>query len=348
MFSKSRLYEEDLALVSTTFVDWDVIAGKTFFITGATGLIGSTLVDTLMYHNRTHDTGIKVIALTRNIEAARHRFDIFKDDPLLEFLQGDVAHRIEISQSVDYIVNLASNTHPGLYASRPIETIESIISGAKNVLDLAVKKEATRVIQASSVEVYGENKGDVERFTEEYCGYIDCNTLRAGYPEGKRLAESMSQAYITEKNIDVVSARLGRVYGAPTLSSDMKATTQFIRNAVRGEDIVLKSKGEQEYSCIYVADVVSALLMMATRAKCGEAYNISSDEVKSFRDLAGILAGLNDKEVVFDIQDHKGASVVQRALMDSSKLKRMGWSAQYDLSHGLSRTVEILRSDDGA
>ena len=344
MFSDNELYIEDINHILSTVSDWNSLSDKTFFITGATGLIGTVLVDALMHANNSHNCNIEIIALTRNIENAKNHFSLYANNSQLKFLQGDVVNKIEVNEPIDYIINLASNTHPGLYSAQPINTIEAIISGTKNILDLAVEKNTKRVINASSVEIYGENRGDVERFTEDYCGYINCNTLRAGYSEGKRLAESLNQAYIAEKGIDVVSARIARSYGPTVLRSDRKAITQFMFNAVNKEDIILKSDGVQRFSYIYVTDVVTAILTLLLRAKAGEAYNISNDEVKKLCEIADILARLGEKRVVVDKQVVEGASVVQVALMDSEKMKRLNWAARYDFEKGLYRTVEIIRS----
>ena len=158
------------------------------------------------------------------------------------------------------------------------------------------------------------------------------------------MAESLNQAYIAEKGIDVVSARIARSYGPTVLRSDRKAITQFMFNAVNKEDIILKSDGVQRFSYIYVTDVVTAILTLLLRAKAGEAYNISNDEVKKLCEIADILARLGEKRVVVDKQVVEGASVVQVALMDSEKMKRLNWAARYDFEKGLYRTVEIIRS----
>lgn len=346
MFSSSKLYKEDIEYITRFELDWSTVEDANILITGATGLIGTVLVDALMYKIKVNNLKCKVSALTRDKTRAQDHFKDYRNNDSFEIIQGDVAEKIETDKKVDYIINLASNTHPMLYATEPIKTIKSIVGGTKNILDLAVLHKTKRVINASSVEIYGENRGDTERFTEDYCGYINCNTLRAGYPEGKRLSEALCQAYIAEKKIDAVSIRLGRVYGSPFLQSDTKATSQFIRNAVNNEDIILKSEGKQEYSYVYVTDAVTALLLLMVSGKNGEAYNIASDEVKSFRDTAKILADMNNRRVIFETQnttEKKGSSVVQKALMDSEKIQSLGWHANYDLRSGLERTVHILK-----
>jgi nucleoside-diphosphate-sugar epimerase len=346
MFSDSSWYREDIENIATFDIDWQKLKDSSILITGATGLIGTVLIDALMYKNKKNKLDIRVYAFSRSEEKLRSRFSSYIDSDKFTIIQGDITDAISIDDKIDFIINLASNTHPGLYSSEPIATIDTIILGTKNILEFAARRDVKRIINTSSVEVYGENRGDVERFTEDYCGYIDCNTLRAGYSEGKRLSEALCQAYVSEKGLDVVSVRLGRVYGASLLKSDTKSTTQFIRNAVNGADIVLKSEGKQEYSYLYVADAITAFLLLLSEGDSGAAYNVAGDEVKSLRETAEFLADINGKSVSFELPDtteSKGYSVVSRALMDSSKIKSLGWRAQYSLDDGLNRTVSILR-----
>ena len=162
--------------------------------------------------------------------------------------------------TMDYCIHLASSTHPVQYATDPIGTITANIIGTRNLLEFASSHGCKRFAFASSNEIYGENRGDTELFKEDYCGYIDCNTMRAGYPESKRCGEALCQAYIRQKNMDIVIPRLTRSYGPTLLSSDTKALTQFLHKGLAGEDIVLKSEGTQYYSYTYVADAVSGLL----------------------------------------------------------------------------------------
>jgi len=186
-----------------------------------------------------------------------------------------------------------------------------------------------RVIYLSSVEIYGENRGDKEKFDESYCGYIDCNTMRAGYPEGKRTGEALCQAYIKKYGLDIVIPRICRVFGPTMLDTDSKALAQFIKNAARQEDIVLKSEGTQYFSYCYVADVVSALLYILLYGKTGEAYNIADElfDIK-LKDLTALLAKIAGTKVVFELPDDvekKGFSKATTARLDAQKLRKLGW-----------------------
>jgi nucleoside-diphosphate-sugar epimerase len=343
----NELYEEDITAKGSSNIDWNKLKNKSILITGATGLIGTFLIDLLMYRNTKYNDNITIYALGRNKEKAVKRFKEYFDSEFFVFIQKDIREPFELNTSIDYIIHGASNTHPLAYASEPINTILLSVLGTKSVLDFAVTHNVKRTLFLSSVEIYGENRGDVETFTEDYCGYIDCNTVRAGYPEGKRTAEALCQAYIKEKDIDIVISRCCRVYGPTMGDDDSKVIAQFIKNAVKGENIVLKSKGEQQYSYCYVADVCSALLILLLNGKKGEAYNIADSINTQLLQIANILSEYVGKEVVFDIpsvEETVGYSKATKALLNSEKLRELGWEARYPLKDGLVRIVEIMRN----
>lgn len=205
-------------------------------------------------------------------------------------------------------------------------------------------------IKAANKFVDGENRGDVELFDESYCGYINSNTLRAGYPESKRCGEALCQAYKKQKNLDVVIPRFTRSYGPTMLKTDTKAISQFIKKAVAGENIVLKSAGTQYYSYTYVADAVSGFLTVLLKGESGEAYNIADESSDiMLKDLAKIIADFAGKEVVFELPDETekaGYSKATKARLDGSKLKKLGWNARYDIKQGLVRTLKMLMEMD--
>lgn len=342
------LFQEDVERVASLDLPWQKFEGKSMLISGATGLIGSFLIDVLMKRNVKYNMNCKVYALGRNRDKAVARFGKFLDGHYLQFVAYDINEPLQDNDfdKVDYALHLASNTHPVAYATDPIGTITTNIIGVKNMLDFCMKHEVKRFAFASSNEIYGENRGDVEKFKEDYCGYIDCNTLRAGYPESKRCGEALCQAYIKQAGLDVVIPRFTRSYGPTMLMSDTKAISQFIRKAIAGEDIVLKSAGNQYYSYTYVADAVSGLLTILLKGKKGEAYNIA-DEASDIRlkDLAALIANTCGQKVVFEIPDaveQEGYSKATKARLDATKLQELGWQASYTIENGIKRTIEIL------
>lgn len=345
---ESKLYQEDIKYIASLNLPWKNLNNKVILISGASGLIGSCFIDTIMERNK-EGMNCKVYALGRNIDKAKKRFKYCWNNPLFEFITYDINEPL-IGKNigvVDYVLHLASNTHPVAYATDPIGTITTNIIGTKNMLDFAVEKKVTRFAFASSNEIYGENRGDIEKFDEEYCGYINSNTMRAGYPESKRCGEALCQAYIKQKGLDAVVPRLTRSYGPTMLMSDTKAISQFIRKAICNEDIILKSKGTQYYSYTYVADAVSGLFTILLCGKCGEAYNIADDASDiMLKDLATIIADTSGKKVIFELPDDlekAGYSKATKARLESSKLRAIGWEAKYDIMQGIQRTVDILK-----
>lgn len=346
------LYKQDIEYVAGLSLPWEKLSNTSFLISGASGLIGKFLIDVLMYKNNTVDLKCHIIAIGRNTEKAKSRFAVYWENPLFTFVAADI-NTLEFSNlpKPNYILHAASNTHPLQYATDPIGTITTNLLGTYNLLNLAVKSHTKRMLFASSVEIYGENRGDTELFKEDYCGYIDCNTVRAGYPESKRAGESLCQAFIKQYGLDIVIPRLSRTYGPTMQLTDSKANAQFIKKAIAKENIVLKSQGTQFYSYSYVADAVSGLLYCLFYGKTGEAYNIADEKSNiSLRDLAQLLADMAHTQVIFEIPDNTeiaGYSKATKAVLDSTKLQKLGWHSHYDIHAGVLHTLQILVFNKG-
>ena len=342
----STMYQEELNNLSKENINFDLLKDKSILVTGARGLIGSYLIDLIMLLNDKSKLNCKVYALGLS-SRGKERFKDYLDSSLFKYIEHDVNKDLELDERIDYVIHLASNTHPMQYAKEPIKTITTNVLGTYNLLNFAVNKNIKRFVFASSVEIYGENKKDVELFDEDYCGYINSNTLRAGYPEGKRCGEALCQAYKEEKGLDVVIPRFSRIYGPTILKDDSKAISQFLFKALNNEDIVLKSEGKQHYSYTYVYDAVYALLLIMLNGENGEAYNISYPETdKRLFEIADIIAGTVNKKVVFDLPseaEKKGFSKATIARMDNTKLKNIGFNPKYDMEKGIKSTLAIIK-----
>ena len=344
---RSDSYQEDVARVANMAIDWTQFQAATVLLSGASGMIGSFLVDVLMVRNRDHATNCTVKAVARNAAAMRQRFAHWAGDEHLKLIPADVCSGGLRGESADFVIHAAGNTHPVAYATDPVGTIMTNVQGTYAMLDLAVAARARRFVFVSTVEIYGENSAGERPFREDDMGYIDCNTLRAGYPESKRAGEALCQAFATSGGLQVVIPRLPRVFGPTVRPDDTKAISQFLQRAVDGCDIVLKSDGTQLYSYCYVADAVSAILTCLTAGQPGQAYNVAhpSCDVR-LRDLAGRVARAAGTNVVFDVPgevERRGYSAATVAVMDGTKIAGLGWVPQWDIDAGIAHTVAALK-----
>lgn len=320
------------------------LRNKSLLITGASGLICSTFIDILMHYNL-QGARVRIYAMNRNEEYAYKCFKAYWENPLFTFICHDVIEPLSFDVPLDYIIHGAGNASPKRYATDPVGTMKSNLWGVANLLELAKVKKA-RLLYISSGEVYGE--GDGTDFAEVDSGYVDCLNPRACYPTSKRASETLCVSYKKQYKVDVVIARPCHVYGA-NIQRDDRAFAQFLQKVKAGEDVVLKSEGQQIRSYCYVKDCASALLYILLKGVSGEAYNIANREsVVSIKELAEMVANFGNVHIVFDIpsnEESKGFSVVTKAVLDSSKLRRLGWNPAYTLEEGIRQTINILRDE---
>lgn len=347
-FLSHDVYRKQVISVAEMDLPWEKLENSSLVVSGGTGLIGRFLADVIAIKNSFNNFHCSLFIIGRDRKKAYERFP-YKDEPWFNFIEHNIKTPLNnLAIPINsYVIHLASNTHPVAYATDPIGTITANLFGAQNMMDLACHNKAARFVFASSNEIYGENRGDTEFFDEEYCGYIDCNTLRAGYPESKRCGEALCQAYMKQKGLDVVIPRLTRSYGPTLLDSDTKALSQFLKRALAGEDIILKSAGTQYYSYTYVADAVSGLLTVLFRGESGQAYNIADEKSDiQLKDLAQIIADYAGKKVIFEVPDaieSAGYSKATKARLDATKLKALGWKEKYNIKDGIKCTLDIMK-----
>lgn len=335
-------YKQDILNIFQEDLPWEKLSGCNLLVTGATGLIGGCLVETLMTNPH---RDYQVYASGRNEKRALERFKVYAIENDFHFIRYDVLEKLDSDVNFDYIIHAASNASPNFFAQKPVEVMKSNIDGVVNLMEYGLSHSMRRFLFVSSGEIYGE--GDGRTFTEDYSGYVNCATPRACYPSSKRAAETLCVSYASEYNADVVIARPCHIYGPCFTEQDNRVYAQFIRNVLNGEDIVMKSSGEQFRSWCYVVDCVSALLYILLKGECGEVYNIAdSNSNISIRRLAETIASIGGGKVVLDIPDLEekiGYNVVKRSVFSTSKLKLLGWDVKNSIKMGLVKTISELK-----
>lgn len=348
-FRKSKQYFSDIDRIKELGLPLEKLCGTTILIIGASGLIGTYLVDMLM---RLNQSGLEctVIVMGRSRDKILKVFSLYLKNNKFKYIVHDIKNEFNITSEykIDYIIDLASNTHPLQYAQDPIGTITTNIFGVYNVFNYATRNNVKRILFASSNEIYGDNI-EKKKFREKDIGYIDCNTLRAGYPESKRCCESLAQAYISAYDLDIVIARLTRTFGPTFNRQDSKAIFQFITDGIEKRNILLKSDGSQYYSYTYVHDAVSGLLTILLKGETGEAYNVSDDccniSLREMAEIIGRRCNVNVERSKPMPEEKKGFSVCQCSIFDGDKLKKLQWKCLFSIKAGIDRTINYLKYD---
>ena len=325
-----ELYAEDLRYAAG---DAGFLSGRRVLVTGATGLVGSFLADALTA------AGIEVTAAARDEGAVRRRFG-----ENVRYVHYDATKPLEFGFDWDYVVHAACSAHPLAYATDPVGTMQANLLGAMNLLEAQKGHPGARLLFLSTGEIYGENPGLPEGFSETDHGYVDSIRPRSCYPESKRAAETLCACYAAQYGVQAVVARLCHVYGPTFTRANSRADAQFLRNALAGQDIVMKSQGSQVRSWCYVADAVNAILTLLRVGEPGQAYNVANrNAVASIREYAETLARIGGVRLKFDLPpdvERAGYTNVTRAVLDPGKLEALGWSARYDLETGLRHAFE--------
>lgn len=340
-------YFDALKEVSKNIPNIEMLRNVSVLITGATGLIGSAVCDVLVSINREKNLEMKLLFAGRNKEALEKRFEEYKEGTDYFFVQYDATlSEQKNSLQADYVIHGASNADPAKISGEPVETMLANIQGLSSLIGALDRNVLKRVLYISSSEVYGVNEKQ-EPYREEQLGYVDILSPRSSYPSSKRAAETMCIAYSEEYGIDTVMVRPGHIYGPTIKQSDSRASALFSRKAVNGEDIVMKSKGEQLRSYTHVLDCATAILTVLIKGECGNAYNISAPQaIVTIRQMAEAFAEAGGVKIVFDLPteaETKSYNKMPCSALNSEKIEALGWKAHFDMEEGAKQTIEMMK-----
>lgn len=336
--------QRDLEIIFNNPIDWERFRNKTVLVTGATGRLGMYIVEAISKADIDWNLNIKIIALARNQDKLCHVFGNSLKLPNLYTLVQDITEPVHWEGDIHFIFHTAGAVSPRDFTNWPVDTLWGHVQGTRHILELAREKNCERVLYVSTVEVYGEwNLG--EGIREEDMGRMQCNHARACYPEAKRLCETMLASYEAQYGIPYISVRLCHTFGPGITLHDGRAFSEFIRNVIEGEDIVLQSDGSAVRTYTYVSDAVGAMLLAFTKGT-EHCYNIANtDNLISIRDLAKLIAGLDTKGKVQVKYAGREEPTLQYlpfklGIMNVDKMIGLGWRPQVGLEDAFRYTLE--------
>lgn len=344
----SKTYMLDLQQTVKKTIGLEQLKNSRILITGATGTIGSFLVDSLLQYNIDEHANIIIYAAGRSLLRLKERFERAESDALI-LVQHDVLRPVDFEFSVDYIIHAGGNACPATFNEDPVGTIVGNINGTYELLEYGRRHGVKRLLYVSSGEIYGQSDPKLDSFDEKYSGYVDPISPRSCYPASKRAAETLCVSYSKQWDVETVIVRPCHTYGPGMTDTDNRAHAQFIRNALKGERIVLKSPGNQMRSYCYIADCASAILTVLVHGSSGEAYNIANRNSRvTIAELAQIIATNADSKVTFanpDTEDGYNCTPIVKQVLSSDKIEELGWEGEFTVEKGIAHTLAIMNGE---
>jgi UDP-glucuronate decarboxylase len=300
-------------------------------ITGGAGFLGSHLCDRLI------SEGNEVICLDNFFTGSKQNIVHLLDNPRFELMRHDVVDPFKAE--VDQIYNLACPASPVHYQHNPIKTVKTSVMGAINALGLA-KRVGARILQASTSEVYGDP--EVHPQPEDYRGNVNPIGPRACYDEGKRCAETLFFDYHRQNNVNIRVIRIFNTYGPRMRSDDGRVVSNFIIQALSGDDITVYGDGKQTRSFCYVDDLIEAMIRMMTQEETVGPVNTGNPNEFTILELAKKVIGLTSSKSKIIFKDLPEDDPMQRKPDNTLAREKLDWEPQIQLEQGLEKTIAFF------
>lgn len=335
------ILREDLEFViNDENIIWEKLKNTTFLISGATGLICSTLIKALLHA----DIGIEIYAIVRNREKAT---DIFGESENLYYIVGDVTETVRLDIHYDYIVHGASPTASEYFINNPLETIKAGVIGTLNLIDIAKNNGTTAFLYLSSMEAYGEVKNE-EKLNEKMLGFLQLQNIRNCYPETKRMSEAICVAASAEYGIRTIALRLAQTFGPGVSLEDKRVFAMMARCAMNYKDIVLQTRGLSRHPYLYTAEAVTAILTLLTKGEAGKIYNAANPETYcSIYEMGEMVADklANGRIKVYVKENGETAKYPSPSFLnlDTTEIESLGWKATMPLENMFRRMMQVMK-----
>ncbi len=341
---KTSIEIEDLQRVAQIIAqEAKILEGKTVLISGGAGFLGKYFLGTFQELNKQFlKNPCRIISVDNYITGSRPISGM--EDQNIKQVETDICKPLNIDEPVDYIIHAAGLASPYYYKKYPLETIEATITGVKNLLELARKKNVKGFLFFSSSEIYGDPDPHFIPTPETYKGNVSCTGPRSCYDESKRLAETICTVYHQLYDIPVKIVRPFNVYGPGMKPDDYRVLPTFITHGLLGQSLPVHGQGVQTRTFCYIADVTVGFLKVLLSGKSGEIYNIGNDKEEiGMEALAAIVVenlGNNAPINLIDYPDTYPSDEPQRRCPDLTKIRsQLGYDPTVDLRTGVARSI---------
>ncbi len=303
-------------------------------ITGGAGFVGSHLIDRFISKQ------YNVTVIDNLLTGSKKNLEPFLENDNFTFIDFDVQNHIEISQDLDYVLHLASAASPKAYTQHPINTLKAGSIGTINTLGLAKAKGAKYLLTSTS-EVYGDPQ--ISPQPETYWGNVNPNGVRSMYDEAKRFAEAAVASYNRIYNLDTRIVRLFNTYGPKMKINDGRVVTNFISQAISGEDITIYGNGDQTRSFCFVDDTVLGIIK-AMESDSSEVFNIGNPNEITILQLAEKVISLTNSKSSIKFVELPEDDPMQRKPDITKANKKLNWFPEVSLEDGLMKTIEWVEN----
>jgi UDP-glucuronate decarboxylase len=344
----NTIIQEDVRTIAAGIRDVSKkLSGKTLLISGGAGFLGRYFLRTFQHLNRyVLEKPVRVISVDNYITG--NHDSTFQGDSNIVDVWADVTHPLPVREDIDYIIHAAGLASPVYYQKYPLETIESAVTGAKNLLELGRKNKLSGFLFFSSSEIYGDPDPKSVPTPESYFGHVSSVGPRACYDESKRLTETICTIYHQQYGLPVTMVRPFNVFGPGMKHNDRRVVPMFAYQALNGETLTVHGDGHQTRTFCYITDAIAGFMKVLLRGKPGEAYNIgNADNEISMRNFAALFSDFIPaaKYKLIPYPESYPAGEPQRRCPDLTKSKKhLKYEPKVSMHAGLERFIQWART----
>ncbi|MDB5249656.1 MAG: epimerase [Segetibacter sp.] len=343
-----RIEQEDLEhILSQTAELWRQVKNKNIFITGGTGFFGKWLLESFIYSNNKLQLNATITVLTRNPDNFLSQFPFYQDEASVKFVKGDILTFEFPNDKFQFIIHAATEADAALNQAEPLKMLDTITAGTRRILDFARQQPLESFLFTSSGAVYGKQPNNITHITEKESYSIDINNPNSAYAEGKRLAELYCSIYHAHYELPIKIARCFAFVG-PYLPLDKHfAIGNFISNALKGEDIIIKGDGTPYRSYMYASDLTVWLWTILLKGENNIPYNVGSDEDYNLKAVAQTVAELTPGIKVQVLTKADPAKPAERYVPDISRVRHsLGTQLSFSLIDSIKKTKAFYSSHE--